>query len=373
MKCFAKYKLEQGGGLPEKYDVVTCKTCGFCFANTTATLADYDNYYTNCNNYGTSPKEYEARVQFEKIRIQDISFYASKSDVIADIGAGRGSFLRLLSDEGYTNLIGVDPSKEACEQLSKIPNVSPFLESAYDMQALPLLNFATFNMVFEHLLCPDKAVASVYDSLCDGGYVLVYVPDCSALLYDKTPIANNFNHEHINYFSEYSLDNLFCPRGFEKLFSRHIRLGVFGNMQYSVYVVYQKIKVRKKSLFVKDFQTSKAIQEYVQRSLVATKESNRKIENLFASNGDVFIWGTGNYVSQLWETTCLKNCSIKAFVDNNIKRIGQTLHGIRIISPEDLLNQSNESCVIVICSMLFSEAIKKQIVDMGIKGDVVVV
>lgn len=41
--------------LPEEYNVVVCDICGFCFSDTSATVEDYDYYYSNCNSYSGTP------------------------------------------------------------------------------------------------------------------------------------------------------------------------------------------------------------------------------------------------------------------------------------------------------------------------------
>ena len=43
--------------LPDSYNIVVCEQCGMVYADTSATMEDYDWYYTNCNFYGDDSKD----------------------------------------------------------------------------------------------------------------------------------------------------------------------------------------------------------------------------------------------------------------------------------------------------------------------------
>ena len=45
------FSLPDKSILPNAYDVVSCENCGFCFADTSATQADYDKYYNEMSKY----------------------------------------------------------------------------------------------------------------------------------------------------------------------------------------------------------------------------------------------------------------------------------------------------------------------------------
>ena len=43
--------------LPDSYNIVVCDNCGMVYADTSASMEDYDWYYTNCNFYGDDSKD----------------------------------------------------------------------------------------------------------------------------------------------------------------------------------------------------------------------------------------------------------------------------------------------------------------------------
>ena len=46
-----QFVLPEGRRLTEGYDVVCCERCGFAFADTTVTQAQYDEYYATLSRY----------------------------------------------------------------------------------------------------------------------------------------------------------------------------------------------------------------------------------------------------------------------------------------------------------------------------------
>lgn len=42
-------KIPKEYHLPDSYNVVVCEKCGMVYADTSASMADYDWYYANCN------------------------------------------------------------------------------------------------------------------------------------------------------------------------------------------------------------------------------------------------------------------------------------------------------------------------------------
>lgn len=84
---------------------------------------------------------------------------------------------------------------------------------------------------------------------------------------------------------------------------------------------------------------------------------------------ELVIWGTGSYVMSLLATTALKDCRIVGFVDNNKIKQGRTIYGYKIYAPDYLLDKH---CTVVICSMLYSEQIKKQLEAMHTENEIVI-
>ena len=112
-QCFV---LSEGHPLAAGYDVVCCDHCGFVFADTAVTQADYDAFYARFSKYedsqtatggGGSPED------TQRLRETAACIAAALPDRNArllDIGCANGGLLKALQELGYINLTGVDPS-----------------------------------------------------------------------------------------------------------------------------------------------------------------------------------------------------------------------------------------------------------------------
>ena len=120
------FSLPDKSVLPNAYDVVSCENCGFCFADTSATQADYDKYYNEMSKYedkntgtggGLSP--------LDKLRMDTVvdlltQFIPEKSNSIVDIGCANGGMLNCFHKKGFSNLIGIDISQKCVDNVKAL-------------------------------------------------------------------------------------------------------------------------------------------------------------------------------------------------------------------------------------------------------------
>lgn len=213
--------------------------------------------------------------------------------------------------------------------------------------------------VAEHLLVPRTAVKNIISRLKQNGYFMISVPDYSMIENSKAGIPNYFNLEHINYFSKASLDTLMAEFGLKSIDEKWV-----GEDLIKVYK-----KTGENYFIKKDENTQIAVSNYIKKQQERLIENNAKIEYLLEQKQDLIIWGTGSLVMSLFATTSLKKCHIIAFVDNNRIKQGRKILGYPIYSPEYI---KDKKCTIVICSMLYAENIKKQIENMHIDNEIVI-
>jgi len=110
--------------LPDAYDIVACKACGFVYADTSGSQQDYDRYYYEYSKYGDptvatggSQDPYDhARIEKQADRI---AAQIGKDARILDIGCARGGLLLALRNRGYKFLHGVDGAPACIAQLSR--------------------------------------------------------------------------------------------------------------------------------------------------------------------------------------------------------------------------------------------------------------
>ncbi len=355
--------------LPNSYDVVSCKKCGFCYADTTATMADYDDYYKNCNIYSESPSKISEKESGFDVAKDIMNIELTYESNLIDIGSGFGDFEFKAQKEGYKKLIAIDPSIHSVNKLKKY-NIDARVGNVYDEpddQLKNTMDAVFFMAVLEHMLFPQKAIEQIAKYLKPEGKLFIWIPDYGNLHKNLTQQPNNFNYEHINYFSKQSLNNLLSLYGFEEIFSTTKPSSNNSFQEYQLLCVYAF--TNKKMTIERDELTQKSICEYFNIQSREEKERLKKINHIQKMNEEIIIWGTGAFVMNLLVNTSLNKCNIIAYVDNNPLKIGENFQGKKIISPTKLKNMSN---TILIASMLYAEDIQNQIKDMKLKNKVII-
>jgi len=345
--------------LPESYNVVCCEECGFVYADTSATMEDYDWYYSHCNFYGDDSKD-DNSARYEMTE-ELLKRYLNKDSMLLDIGAGNGRFEVALKEHGYTNITATDPSEESVDRLCNA-GICAYVSSIYADVLKD--EYEKYDGIFlfevaEHLLMPEKGIANIRQMLKMGGIFILSVPDYSQIAEDKSSIPNYFNLEHINYFSEVSLDNLMSRFGLQRIEQK----------RYGVDLVHVYKKIEETCALIKDVDTQYAVEKYLKAQEEREIHIKEIIHQLKESQEEIYIWGTGSYVMSLIATTELLQCKINGFIDNNKLKQGREMYEYRIYTPDYL---RDKSCTVVICSMLYSEEIKLQIEAMHTQNEIVV-
>lgn len=112
-----KMNVPEDYRFPDQYDVVACADCGMVYADTAASMEDYDWYYTHCNFYGDDSKDDNSgRYDWMEELLEK---YLTKDSVMLELGAGNGMYSMALKENGYLALTATDPSRESVERLRK--------------------------------------------------------------------------------------------------------------------------------------------------------------------------------------------------------------------------------------------------------------
>lgn len=352
-------KIPKEYHLPDSYDVVVCEKCGMVYADTSASMADYDWYYANCNFYGDDSKD-DNSARFESVE-DFLEKYVDKESALLELGAGNGRFELALKGHGYLDVTGTDPSEESVKRLQEA-GIKARVASVYSDVSSD--ENESYDGVFlfevaEHLLVPGCGIANIERMLKKNGIFMVSVPDYSLIGEDLTSIPNYFNLEHINYFSETTLDYLMSLHGLERIDQKH-----FGVDLIQVYRKTEEVKTPGR-----DTVTEAAVCSYFGHQQERALRIDETVEALKKAGTELVIWGTGSYVMNLFATTSLPQCNIKGFVDNNKLKQGRKMYDYTIFPPECL---KDTSYTVLICSMLYGEKIREQLEEMHTKNTIVV-
>ncbi len=354
-----RYYLPVTYKIPSEYDIVSCEKCGFCYANVLASLSDYDDYYMRHNSYckeilGKAPDN------LPKDAVMDLlCSLCDKDDKILDIGFGKGELLLLLQRHGFRNLFGIDPSEESVEHMRK-SGIRAETGSIYTSDSLEeKMNMVVVTDVLEHLLKPSLALEKISSVLRDGGLLYVSVPNCLNLERDTSPLCNNFNQEHINYFSVTSLKNLMARYGFkeEKMIAEAKYTDIFAVFSYHERTV--------EDFFEKDIWTREAIKAYIKYNDRRETHYNRILEKYVRDQIPVAVWGTGSFTMSLLVNTDLRYCRIECFIDNNEMRQKEQFWGGKAVIAADGLCGCPCVEAVVVSSIRSSAEIRRQLLEMG--------
>ena len=362
--------------IPREYDVVSCLECGFTYADVDACQTDYNRYYATCNMYseysGIRDKLTEAN---NKIRLEVFTKYVDKDSKVLDIGCGGGDFLTALSDNGYHNLTGIDPSEISVKRIKSELGFRAFVGNIFDEAPEELkdaFDVVCCTMVGEHVYDLEHFVQHLKQyAIKNGGMIFIDVPCVEGVETYIRNSAHYFNHEHINYFSLRSLDCLFsnqnCKRVSSDEESRKILDFEFPELIIeAMYVLEEGYN----HSFDRDCISEEAIKRYV--SLIEKSEA-QKINEIKAfiteSEEGIVIWGAGSYCMNILDKIGELKEKILFFVDNNRTKQGKKMVGNDIVSS-DKLKTYNGKVRILILAIQQADDIAKEIDEMGITCEV---
>lgn len=353
--------------LPAEYDIVSCKNCGFCYADTTAAVQDYDYYYENINFYASKPET----AGYEKTLndwIDIIERTTEKSSCILDMGFGDGRLLLALKQKGFDNIVGVDTTAEGVALLQN-KGVNAYVGSIYDEPAEEMKQKADvliMSGVFEHLLLPCTALSNVKKWLKRGGKLVCLVPDMDNLATTTLPISYFFHHEHINYFTRNSLKYFMSREGYKECFVVP-QFDQYGNMVAVFEYLGESVDV------AKDFSGADILRRYFEREQASDARRYRLIEQLVESRQPLILYGCGSMLQKMWAETKLREGNIVALVDKNIMKVrNMNMGGFHIISPEQLAQKHIDGTICIFCAK-GSDSILHDISTLGIYNEVVII
>ncbi len=363
--------LQAGNDLPGEYEVACCEKCGFVYADVDASQKLYNDYYENFNIHteDLDVKGSDDVMTYEAICEILKSAGIAKDTRILDIGSGRGGLLRHLQEQGgYTRLWGIDPSPKSVERLLE-SGINGAVANIFDDVEERLKNkfeLAVSTGVIEHIY-DLKGYVSQIEKYLQGErpYILLLAPNVENFPEYPTSIPSYFNHEHINYFSTVSLDNLMGQHGFRRVNDMRyfyedepVLLGLYrrGDAQGSI---------------VRDEGSRVAVEKYFRMIENDGGGKAAALDGLLEEKGNFVVFGSGSYAMQLLAGCPRMLDRIAYFVDNNRDKVGMCIAGKQVKSPEELCG-ADRNLTIAICSMKNSGDIRKQLETMNIPNDIVV-
>jgi len=194
--------------------LVRCTHCDLVYAPVPPATDFLSSAYSGAS-YDSGPEAEAAALSYAKALTPYVADLAGRNAAV-DVGAGNGPLLPWLSKNGFTPVIGIEPSRAAIDAAPA--SVRPMLREGMFSPALladvkPSL-VCSF-MTLEHLSDPGEFVDAAYDLLEPGGMLAVVVHNWRGVLNRilglRSPIIDV---EHLQLFSPQSARALLEKSGF---------------------------------------------------------------------------------------------------------------------------------------------------------------
>ena len=304
--------------------LVRCNKCGFVYCDTVLNDANLIEHYRRNLHYlsGTCGAGSNAETMRYRNTLSMLKLYnINQSSKIVDIGSANGGFLRFMKNNGYMNLMAIDPLQECIDNIheSRIP------AKRGSIQSMPLPDASEDAVVvshlLEHVIDLNTALGEVYRILVPGGIVYAEVPTLEyGSSFQDAPLWD-FPYEHVNYFTRRHLLSLFMLNRFSCL---HYEVSSISRERGNVKCVH--------AIFKKNIQRDTLDSRF--SSLDST--THHGIKKLASDHIPCYVWGVSAYTQMLLAMTPLGECNIRFFLDKSKYKQGKTINGIQIKSPEVL-------------------------------------
>ena len=229
-------------------------------------------------------------INASKKYIKDFKLNKKKSYII-DIGSNDGIALRPFLDQGFKNILGVEPAKNLAKlaNKNKINTFNGFLNKKNLKKIKKNADLILASNVFAHADDLKEMTECMLKLLSKKGTIIIEVQYLLNTLKDLT--FDNIYHEHYNYWSLTSLTNFF--KKFEVKIYKSEKINTHGGSIRVYLKKDKKVKVEKsviqmlseeEKFGIKKFKTYKIfgekvykIRENIRKNLKKLKNSNTKI------------------------------------------------------------------------------------------------
>jgi SAM-dependent methyltransferase len=356
------------------YDVVACKSCGFCYADNIPGQETFDAYYRSMSKYehqdrGGKASDFEIR-QFPSLASAIAKHIPSPRSRILEIGCANGGLLGALRDLGYSNVLGIDPSPSSPANAWRLYQIRVMSGTLSCLPAeIGTCDFIILVAVLEHIRDLEGAMRRIRDLGSPNGCLFVEIPDVARFPASPVPPFQEFSVEHINFFSSVSLANLLGAYGFTELQSSRVAYNQTGTQAgYAVRSAFCLRPEGRPPNPVHDGVSEPSLVDYIAASRAVEAPISQVISRLVASREPVVIWGVGTQTQHLLATSNLAQANIVAFVDSNPHYQGKRLKGIPVLAPGDMRSRSE---AILVSSQASQAEIVRQIrTDLGLTNPV---
>ena len=330
------------------YDVVACEACGFVFASDIPEQASLNDFYQAAEHHLHATHLPDGLRDIHADFFDFIQQHAPSSagTRVVDIGCGMGHFLNHFKTAGFHQLLGIEPSPAAARLARALYGIEVVPDTIDNYQTDETYDLVTLCGVLEHIADLDTAIGKIAALLGPGGTLFVAVPD--ATTFGQAPPHEPFLEfalEHINFFSQASLDHLLDRNGLQRVHCETHWNGLYRN-HYILALYRRATEPSSSSFFERDSTCAESVERYVLLSGQRLAETINMIKPLVESQEPLVIWGAGSLTARLMCTTPLRQANITGIIDRNAQLQGKHLGGIPISSPSSITGHAGATVFI---------------------------
>jgi hypothetical protein len=329
------------GTIEELYGMVLVE-CGGCNFMQLKHNIPPEKFYTN---YST-PSSWKP-IPHSKELIKLVSgLISDKRGRIVEIGSNDGSFLKLLQQNGYTSLTGIEPSWEDINDKNlKLDVIPSYFDSPTATELVKTLkvDLVISRHVLEHVWELHDFMSNLR-TICNlETKILIEVPDSETFIRGQDI---SFWEEHCNYFSKENLIQLFDQFGFELITWQQV---IFSGLA-------QLATFRVKNSEFWDYNLSPV--QAITHQPRNIGDRIVKYRNLFrcfiqenVNNGaKIFLLGSGSRsLGFLWTLGSDAIGRIDFFLDSNPMKVSKQIPGTdKVVLPIEYLKESQEGDLILL-------------------------
>jgi len=325
----------------ESYDVVVCGNCGLIYADNIPPQAAFNRYYSTMSKYEfNNSKGLASRDYIEKYKkiVNFLTAYIGNRDVkILDIGCSTGGLLSIFKLNGYSDLLGIDPSVSCVRSAEGLYSIKATVNNISNFEINEKFDLIIFSAVLEHLVDFTDGMLKARSLLNDGGLLFIDVPDAERFgSYISAPFQQ-FSVEHINYFSQYSIKNVLSRFSFKTLDIEQNENKIHLATDPDIFILSEKMD-RTGFKIARDDTSEPRVRNYITQCSKLDADVAATIHAKLSNKNKVIVWGVGTHTQRL-VGSALDLSKILFFVDSNARYAGKKLRGIEIKSPEDIRDE----------------------------------
>ena len=340
-------------------EVNYCENCHNCQLSVSVNPKKmFSNYlYTS----STSDIFKEHFINASKKYIKDFKLNKKKSYII-DIGSNDGIALRPFFEQGFKNILGVEPAKNLAKlaNKNKLKTFNGFLNKENLKKIKKNADLILASNVFAHADDLKEMTECMLKLLSKKGTIIIEVQYLLNTLKDLT--FDNIYHEHYNYWSLTSLTNFF--KKFEVKIYKSEKINTHGGSIRVYLKKDKKVKVEKsviqmlneeEKFGIKKFKTYKIFGEKVYK----IRENIRKNLKRLKNNKTKII----GYGAPAKATTALNffgiSSEIEFIVEDNKLKHNKFIPGVKIPIKNKSFIKDNNNFIVVLAWNFYDEIKKK--------------